>query len=401
MAPSLPNSATSAPLDKAGVVSRITTRAWRDENFAELLRTNAQAALIAEFGTVPDGFDNVTFRLQPADRVITKPTSSGLRLRARPKREDRPLNVVVRRFLGVGELVVVLYTKRCQYQCTFCTLPSTSAHGDVSLTGIRDQMAAALDAAGDQLSDVRQISLGNEGSILDERTLPREQLSYLLRACAALPAVENIILETRPEFATPSLLDELADLAAPKRISLKIGLESADDRIRQRVLGKNMDLQVFERTVYDLGRRGIDLASYVLVKADPRHCDAEGRADAIATCRYLKNLCQTSGIRLTLRVNAMYRAAGSRWAAWAKQSGWTPPSVFDLADVMYAVADAETPVYAGLSEEGLATPDGCMESRGDFQSWALRRLEDYNHSGDIALLRSVAHHRSRAGECSS
>jgi hypothetical protein len=67
--------------------------------------------------------------------------------------------------------------------------------------------------------------------------------------------------------------------------------------------------------------------------------------------------------------------------------------VFDLAEVMYAVADENVQVFAGLSEEGLATPEGHFEARDDFESWALTALEDYNRSGDRRLLHEVASYR--------
>lgn len=382
----------SAP--RTEVLGQITTRAWRDKEFLALLMADPQAALVEEFGEIPEGFENAVFRPREIDRVIARTTSEGQRLLVRPKLGDRPLSAMTRQVLGTCELLVVFYTRRCRYQCTFCTLPSTSAYGDVSLESVRTQLDTALEFAARDLPVVRQVSLGNEGSILDEQTFSREQLNYVLRTCAALPAVEEIVLETRAEFASEPLLDDLVKLLSPKRLTLKIGLESANTRIREGVLRKKMHLEQFEKVVWSLGRRGIGLASYVLVKADPGHSDADGRADAIASCRYLKELCRSSGTRLTLRINAMYSAAGSLWATWAQRQGWTPPSVFDLAEVIYNVADEDVRVFAGLSEEGLATPDGHFEARDDFESWALRVLEEYNRSGDLRLVRRVALHRS-------
>ncbi|GAA2455888.1 hypothetical protein GCM10010191_88980 [Actinomadura vinacea] len=359
-----------------------------------LLLSDPRAALVDEFGEVPEGFENAVFRPREVDRVISRATPSGHRLKVRPKRGDKPLSVVTRYFLGTPELVVVFYTKRCRYQCTFCTLPATSAYGDVPTESIQAQLKAALEFATQELPDIRMVSLGNEGSILDEETFSREQLRYALETCAALPSADEIVLETRAEFATEALLDELVELVSPKRLTLKIGLESADPQVRERILRKKMDLGGFERVVRSLGERDIGLASYVLVKADPSHSDTDGRADAIATCEYLKDLCKSSNTRLTLRVNSMYRAEGSLWSTWAESQGWTPPSLFDIAEVMYAVADEDVQVFAGLSEEGLATPGGHFEAREDFQPWALTALEEYNRSGKIDLLRQVATHRS-------
>lgn len=375
------------------VISQVTTRAWRDDNFRTLLFDNPRAALFAEFGCVPAGFENAVFRPREVDRAIARQTRDGRRILVRPKRGDEPLSVVVRRVLGVPELIVVFYTKRCRYQCSFCTLPLTSAHSHVSFDDVKTQLDRALEFVGPDAAAIRQVSLGNEGSILDDRTFPQEQLDYVLRSCTGLPAVEDVVLETRGEFVTERVLDGLLEWTAPGRLTLKIGLESADTDIRERVLRKRMDLGHFESVVRLLGRKGVGLASYVLIKADPGHSDEAGRADAIATCEYLKALCRESGTRLTLRVNTMYRAANSAWATWAEQQGWTPPSIFDLAEVMRAVLDDDVPVYAGLSEEGLATPDGHYEVRDDFRQWALTALERYNQTGDIGLLDAVATHR--------
>ncbi|MPZ67570.1 MAG: hypothetical protein GEU83_19430 [Pseudonocardiaceae bacterium] len=377
---------------RQSLVHRLTTRAWHDEVYRELLFNDAHAAILDELGEVPHELRNVRFRRRPVDRARVRPTPRGRRLVVRPKYGDVPLSVVKRQVFGVTELIVVFYTRRCRYQCTFCTLPSTSALSDVPLDDIDKQVDVALDRAGD-LSGTRQVFLGNEGSILDARTFPREQLEHVLRRFGALPGVEEFVLETRAEFVTEELIDAILGWVLPARLSVKIGLESVDDHVRENVLRKRMDLDEFEAVVSLLGTRGVGLSSYVLVKADPHHSDEDGKRDALATCRYLTTLCRRTGTRLTLKVNSMYRAANSMWAGWAAASGWVPPSIFDLAEVLLGAAEEDVRVFAGLSEEGLATADGHYEVRSDFALWAQRALEEFNRTGDIALVRNVVARR--------
>jgi archaeosine synthase beta-subunit len=385
-------------LSREAVVNRVTNRAWWDEPFRVLLFESPQAALVSEFGSVPAGFENAVFRPREIDRAVVRRSADGRHLKVRPKRGEEPLSVVVREVFGVRELVVVLYTRRCRYQCSFCTLPLTSAYVDVPFRDVKAQIARAIEFACAEETRLGQVSLGNEGSILDERTFPREQLEYVTRISAGLPGVESVVLETRSEFVMEPLLDDLLAWVSPARLTLKIGLESADEHVRNRILRKRMDLRQFESVVRLLGRKEIALATYVLVKADPTHSDAAGTADAIATCEYLKGLCREAGTPLTLRVNAMYRAANSAWALWAEREGWVPPSIFDLASVMRTVLDDDVRVYAGLSEEGLATADGHFEARDDFERWALTALEQYNRTGDVELLDSVAARARRPSE---
>lgn len=380
---------------RSAVINRLTSRAWRDNGFRELLVSNARQALIAEFGRVPEGFENVTFKPQEADRVTVRNAPNGPVALVRTKRGDRPLSIVMRRVFGVSELVVVFYTKRCQFQCSFCTLPSTSAYSDISTSSVQKQLQRAFEYAGTELSGVEQVSLGNEGSILDERTFSRDQLAHVLTRCVSLPSVRHVVLETRAEFVSDELLSEILKWISPRKLSLKIGLESADHMIRQRILCKKMDLHHFESVVEMLGRMGVGLASYVLMKASPSHSDREGREDARNTCEYLKALCRKNGTDLTLRINTMYRAEGSVWARWAADHGWEPPSIFDLAELMLDVYDDDVKVFAGLYDEGLATRDGHYEVRADFEPWALEALERYNQTMDIELLGQVANYRRR------
>jgi archaeosine synthase beta-subunit len=377
-------------LSRNAVVDRVTSRAWRDQQFRDLLFSRPVEALVQEFGYVPPGFERVSFQPREVDRLRLRQTPGGQSLLVRPKRGDRPLSVVTRQVFGQRELVVVFYTKRCQYQCTFCTLPATSAFSDVNGESIRAQLAAAFETAGSELGKLQQISLGNEGSILDERTFSEEQLDWVLSSCVALPSVRSLVLETRGEFVSEACLDRIIERIAPCKLTLKIGLESADERVREEILRKRMDLESFERTVVTMGRKGVALASYVLLKADPAHSDEEGKADALRTCVYLKELCRRAGTELTLRLNSMYCAEGSLWARWAEEQGWTPPSIFDLADVMIAAREDTVPVFAGLYDEGLSTRTGHYEARPDFQRWALDALERYNQTMDLSLLERVA-----------
>src|SRR5262249_15264857 len=161
----------------------------------------------------------------------------------------------------------------------------------------------AFDLVARQKFAIEQVTLGSEGSPLDASTLPADHLKMVLRRCAGHAGVRSIVIETRAEYATAEVLDQVLSWIAPCDLTLKIGLETADDGLRNKVLRKRMDLGMFEETVRLMGSRGVSLASYVMLKASPWHNDEQGRADAIATCDYLTRLCREAGVGLDLRVN--------------------------------------------------------------------------------------------------
>lgn len=311
---------------------------------------------------------------------------------------SQPILSLTRQFMDRFELLVLFLTKRCRYQCSFCTLPSRSSIGTVWTEALVAQLRTALNRAGEDLPRVTQVAFGNEGSILDEKTMALKQLATLVNMVRDLPRLRHYSLETRFEFVTPSTLDAVRSLIGNCSLTIKTGLETLDEHTRQVILSKRLDLGEFERGVVLLGSRGVRLSCYVLVKCHPTDDDVSGREKAIETCRYVKDLCSRNGTPLLLRINAMYAAAGSPWAAAARHAGWTPPSIFDIADVMAAVRDATTPVYAGLFEEGLSELGGSMEARADFDKTAFDLLFAYNKTQNPRLLEEAVRRRR---ECRS
>jgi radical SAM enzyme (TIGR01210 family) len=376
--------------DPQALVDALTRHAWQDGAFADLLFSDPARAMIAEFGEVPPALAGVQFRRTEADRIRVRQDGAGHRIiTVRPQHGDEAISAFTRVYLGVPELVIAFYTRRCQHQCTMCILPQASAHSLVPKDAIARQLESAF-ALLDGGYPVQRVTIGNEGSLLDARTLPADHLEMILRRCAGHPGVRHVVIETRTEYATEPVLDQIQRWAAPCGLTLKVGLESVDERIREGILRKHMDLGAFEETVSRMGRRGIALSAYVLLKADPEHDDAAGRADAIATCDYLKRLCRETGTGLTLYVNSMYRAEGTPWAKWAATAGWTPPSIHDLATVLWQAAEPGVTVFAGLSEEGLSAPGGHYDARPDHSAEVRDLLGQYNRTGDLELLRAAA-----------
>jgi radical SAM enzyme (TIGR01210 family) len=347
--------------------------------------------MIAAFGYVPPALAGKQFIRREADMIRVRNDGPGRRIiTVRPQYGDKPISAFTRVTLGVPELVIAFYTMRCQDMgCTFCRLPEASARSLVPEEGIARQLDFSF-ALLDGGFPIQRVSFGNEGSPLDHRALPADHLKMILQRCAGYPGVGHIVIETRTEYATEPVLDQIQRWAAPRDLTLKVGLESADDRIREGILRKRMDLGAFEETVGRMGRRRIGLSAYVLLKADPEHDDAAGVADAIRTCDYLKRLCHQTGTRLELYVNSMYRPEKGPWARRATKAGWTPPRIQDLARVLRQVAEPGVAVRAGLSEEGLSAPGGHYDAREDYSSEVRDLLAEYNRTGDLELLRGTA-----------
>jgi len=294
----------------------------------------------------------------------------------------RPLFFLLRTFLGDNDLLVILNTKRCRYQCAFCRLPAKSTKLFVPNEAVVDQFRFVATELRHSLSIVNRVTLSNEGSVLDEQTLGGAALGEIVAAIGAMRRVRRIEFETRLEFVRPEVLRQLKEAAPRVSIGILTGFETVDERIRDKVLKKREPLSMFLEGLDNVAAARAALTAYVLVKPDPRMSDEEGCDEAARTINFLATECRRRRISdLTIRLNPMYRAVDSRWAEVADStSNYEPPR---LTDVMRVAEEAVTEyrdikVYVGLSTEGLASKAGTYLAREDYTAGLIKYVKEFN-----------------------
>ncbi len=120
-----------------------------------------------------------------------------------------PIYHGTRRFLGMRDLVVSIYTQRCPWECSFCDIPTRSSVTPVEPETVKHQIEWIVAQYEDQFPRFEQFSIGNEGSILDRMRFPNESLRLLLDTTTMMPNLHVLSLETRPEYITAQRLDEI------------------------------------------------------------------------------------------------------------------------------------------------------------------------------------------------
>lgn len=292
---------------------------------------------------------------------------------------DRPHYFLLRTFLGENDLLVILNTKRCRYQCAFCRLPAKSSRAWVADEDVVQQFRFVAGELRHALSVVDRVTLSNEGSVLDDRTLGSAALQEIVAGIGAMRRVRRIEFETRLEFVRPDLLAQLKAVAPRAAIGILTGFETVDQRIRDETLRKQEPLPMVLAGLDAIESAGAALTAYVLFKPDPHMSDQEAYDEAARTIEYLRHQCSLRGIDLTIRLNPMYRALGSRWAREADRAAdYAPPKLTDVMRVAEEAAVRGTKIYIGLSAEGLADEGGTYLAREDYSSSLIKHVKGFN-----------------------
>ncbi len=110
------------------------------------------------------------------------------------------------------------------------------------------------------------IKFFTSGSFLDRLELPPHIREKMISQFAQLEQIKEIIIESRAEYVIKKNIESLLKVAPAEKITIAIGLESADDEINKRSVNKGMTWKQFKRAVELARSYGIRIKAYILLK---------------------------------------------------------------------------------------------------------------------------------------
>jgi radical SAM enzyme (TIGR01210 family) len=287
--------------------------------------------------------------------------------------------------MAENDLLIILNTKRCRYSCPFCTLPWKSSKEWIEPQDIVTQFEFAATEVKHALSIVDRVTLSNEGSVLDAGTLATDALLTIADAIQELRRVRMLVLETRLEFVDSLVICELQRATRRATVNILTGFETLNVDIRDNILSKEESLDRFLAGLDRVAECGAEFSSYVLFKPDPAMTDYEGTKEAESTIDFLANECARRRIPLTIRLNPMYLARGSKWGDLAHATTeYRPPRLTDVMKLAEKKRREGIRIYIGLSTEGLDEPLGTYMAREDYSSQLIGPVKAFN-DGKIAM----------------
>ncbi|MBN2141954.1 hypothetical protein JW711_01365 [Candidatus Woesearchaeota archaeon] len=300
--------------------------------------------------------------------------------------ESEPIYHGKRKFLGLKDLVISFYTQKCPYQCPFCDLKNKSSATPVSLESQKSQVDWVLNKYSPEIGSFQQLSAGNEGSILDRARFFQPAMNYLIDATTQMTGLKVLSLETRPEFISYDYLSQIKEKIGSTIIDVTVGFETQDDKIRNDILGKNIQRSKFEEKVQILGALGAKLTSYVMLKPAPGMSEEQGITEAIKTIEYLKDLTATQAIDLVVYLNPTYVAENAPISRKMHALQYQPPSIQSALQVVFASHAMNVPIYVGLWSENLAGKAGDFNCRADYNPLIKKALKEFNQTQDMHML---------------
>jgi radical SAM enzyme (TIGR01210 family) len=295
-----------------------------------------------------------------------------------------------------GEILfVVFYSQACRWsQCLGCNLPSRMSKRHIDFQALMAQVDHVFNHPDvvRRFSTLRKVIVSNNGSVLDEATFSSTALMYLVaKLNTHLPHLSVLSLETRVEYVDLAELEFLAralrEGATPTVLELAVGFEAMDDRIRNHVFRKGLELDRFEGLCRMLAAHQFHLKCYFMQKPVPGMSDAAAIADVQHALRYLCGLSRTHGLKINFHLNPTYVASGTVLEDSFRAGEYAPPRLRDVARAVLAAEGTDLSVFIGLSDEGLACAGGSFVRAGE--EALVAGLEAFNRTQDYGALRQI------------
>ncbi len=187
-------------------------------------------------------------------------------------------------------LTIILRSRGCYWKrCLMCGYKKDTAK-NVTLNDLIDQFNFALK----NLGNAKIVKIFTSGSFFDPNEIPPDFRRFVYDSLAG--KVEKLIVESRPEFVTEAITEELSSLDFVTEVG--IGLETADDFIRDHCINKGFTFEDFKRSAKTLKSYGIRVKAYLLLKP-PFLSEGEAIRDALKSIKAVRGLADVVSLNPT------------------------------------------------------------------------------------------------------
>jgi len=231
----------------------------------------------------------------------------------------------------IQALAIILRTSGCSWArnhggCTVCGYTQDSALNPPQFDHIKAQISVALQKA--KSTPISVIKIFTSGSFFDETEIPPITRQYILEQLSDLPHLQNVILETRPEYVQSENLDEAKRILGNISLEIAIGLETSNDQIRETCIHKGFTYQDFIRAAKLIRSQECDLRAYLLLKP-PFLTEQEAIDDSITSA-----ISAVSDGATTVSINPITIHAGTLIERLWLQKYYRHPWLWSIIDTL-------------------------------------------------------------------
>lgn len=273
----------------------------------------------------------------------------------------------------VDALTVILRTRGCAWAlesgCSMCGYINDAMQKTVSDEDILQQFSDASK----NLKDQKIVKIFTSGSFFDDREISAFAKKKIIEILA--DKAEKISVESRLEYISDERLRPTIEICENKDVQLEaaVGLESANDRVLEHSINKNIRFIDYLRAADVLKKNKVLVKTYLLVKP-PFLTEREAITDALNSVRAIRNISNTISFNPVNIQN--YTLVEHLW----HRGEYNPPWLWSLVEIL---SESSKITNARL----LSAPSGAGTKRGvhncgKCDDTVLKAVQDFSLYGN-------------------
>lgn len=259
-------------------------------------------------------------------------------------------------YSGIGKAIfIILPTPGCAWAlsksggCTMCSYISDSPLAKVSSDELVDLFKNNLNKY--DIMSKTAVKIFVSGSFLNDDEIPKEARVEILEILNNAENIEEIVVESRPEFVNKEVLKECLELLPHKIFEISMGLESSDNYIKKYKINKGFSNQDFQRAINIIKDLKTDYQirskAYLFVKPILTS-EKEAIEDAVISAKY----CEDIGVdRISFCPATVHK--GTLMEVLWRRGSYQPPWIWSVLEIIKRVRSSiKIPVIMDTSGFG-------------------------------------------------
>lgn len=276
-------------------------------------------------------------------------------------------------YSGKGNAVfIILPTPGCAHAlsesggCTMCSYIADSPLEKVSSQDLIDMFKSLMEKR--DIHPKTAVKIFVSGSFLNEDELPKEARDEILKSLSNEENVEEVVVESRPEYVTEEIIQECCSLLPDKIFEVSIGLESGSDYIKKYRINKGFLNEDFEKAINIIKKMKanykVTSKAYLFVKPILTS-EKEAIEDTVSSAKYAEEV----GVdRISFCPATIHK--GTLMELLWRRGSYQPPWIWSILEIIRRVrSEAKIPVIMDTSGFGTRRgPFNCKKCNKKFKN---------------------------------
>lgn len=226
------------------------------------------------------------------------------------------------------------------------------------------------------------LCLYNGGSLLNEREIEAELRGYMLKKIASIPHIKRLIIESRAEYITEEILDEIEELLPHTTVEIGVGVETARDDIRELILNKGVTTEGLVEVGRKFRGRKTQLLAYVLLNP-PFLTETESIEDTISTIEFAMEIGAS-----IVSIEAVSIQHLTPVSFLSEAGYYTPPWIWSIFEIVKRTTHHKLDIRIGgfeffpIPKEFTSNCSACNEEM-------INRINEFNRTNDLKVIENL------------